>query len=169
MLPRTRVKLALDGVVPDVALIPGVSEILFRELTLDLFEQPQRERIREAAVGLAAQGLGPRAIAARIVESGDKHPTATAVQNALALDRLMKQTGLPTPYVHVSEPPEDYAKLCRHKNAKYHFTPLDGYVPPTLSRPSSTTILPKANPGDEPGFFFAPNGSTAWSNRNAPS
>jgi hypothetical protein len=54
------------------------------------------------------------------------------VQNALALDRLMQQMGLMTPYQLVTEPPADYAKLRRHRNAKYRFTPLDGYVPPTL-------------------------------------
>ena len=132
LLPKARVKLALDGIVPDTALIPGVSDILYREFTLELFEPPERERIREAAVSFASQGLGPKAIAARITDEVGKHPTATAVQNALALDRLMKESRLLTPYVHVTEPPEDYKKLRRHKNARYRFTPLDGYVPPTL-------------------------------------
>ena len=132
LLPRARVKVALDRVVADAALIPGVEEILYREFTIDLFKPPQRERIREASVGLAARGLGPKAIAAKIVDVGDNHPTTTAVQNALDLDRLMKQMGLTTPYVAITEPPEDYSKLRRHKNAKYRFTPLEGYVPPTL-------------------------------------
>ena len=44
----------------------------------------------------------------------------------------MKSLGLETPYQFVSEPPEDYRKLRRHKNPKYEFTPLEGYVAPSL-------------------------------------
>jgi hypothetical protein len=128
LLPRAHVKLALDEVITDAAQITGLGGLLLREKTLDLFVPPQRDRIREEAVRLAGQGLGPKAIAEQIAE----RPTETAVQNALALDRLMKQMGLTTPYVFVTEPPDDYAKMRRHKNAKYKFIPLDGYAPPAL-------------------------------------
>ena len=123
LLPRAQVQLALDGIVPDSRQAPELGPLLTQDLTIDLFEVPQRERIREEAVALAMQGLGPKAIAARISE----RPTATAVQNALALQRKMEELGLETPYVTLFEPPADYSKLRRHKNNKYCFTPLEGY------------------------------------------
>jgi site-specific DNA recombinase len=128
LLPRARVRLALDGIIPDARLVPVLAPLLTRTVTIDLFEPRQRERIREQAVRLAADGLGPKAIAKRISE----RPTPTAVQNALALQRQMEELGLASPYVTVLEPPEDYRKLRRHKNRKYRFTQLDGYQPPSL-------------------------------------
>lgn len=128
-LPRAKVKLTLAGIVPDVQLVPGLGELLTRELTLDLFERPpQRERIREEAVGLAAQGLKPRQIATQLKEK----PKYQVVQQALALDRKMKELGLESPYVLVLEPPEDYPKLRRHKNHQYRFEPKDGYQRPEI-------------------------------------
>ena len=129
-LPRAKVKLTLAGVVPDVALVPGLGELLTRELTLDLFERPpQRERIRVEAVRLAADHVPQRKIAALLT---DEKPKQAAVQDALDLDRKMKELGLVTPYVLVMEPPEDYPKLRRHKNSEYEFQPREGYVRPAL-------------------------------------
>jgi hypothetical protein len=128
LFPRARVELALSGVVPDAKHVPGLGQLLKRELTLDLFEAPQRERIREEAVRLAAQGLRQREIAARLPGK----PTQTAVQRALALHETMRELGLETPYVPVLEPPLDYPKLRRHKNPKYRSAPLEGYQRPTI-------------------------------------
>jgi len=131
-LPRARVRLALDGIIPDAALVPGIDGLLRREVTFDLFELPQRERIRSDAVKWKATGLGPKAIAAKIAETTNERPTATAVQHALALHNRVLDLGLTSPYIQVVEPPEDHPKLRRHKNPKYRFVPLEGYVPPTL-------------------------------------
>jgi site-specific DNA recombinase len=128
LLPRARARLALDGIVADARHVPALTPLLTRIVTIDLFEPPQRERIREEAVQLAANGLGPTAIARQIAEE----PTATAVQNALALQRKLQELGLVSPYVTVLQPPDDYTKLRRHKNRKYRFTRLDGYQPPSL-------------------------------------
>jgi site-specific DNA recombinase len=122
-LPRARVKLALSGIVPDAVHVPALGELLTRSLTLDLFESPQRERIRQAAVDLASRGIGQREIARRLPEN----PTQTAVQRALNLHRIMGDLGLNSPYVLLSEPPDDYPKLRRHRNPKYCFNPRDGY------------------------------------------
>ena len=127
-LPRAKIRLNLAGTFPDVNLVPGLSDLLTRDLTLDLFDPPQRERIREAAVGLADGGVGPKAIAQAIAEK----PTSTAVQNALALHRKMISLGLDSPYVTVLEPPADYPKLRRHKHARYQFKPRDGYQRPNI-------------------------------------
>ena len=128
LLPRARVTLALDGILPDAQQVPGLPALLRREVTLDLFEPTQRERIREQSVLLAATGLRIKSIAEQIQEK----PTSTAVQRALVLDRQMRSLSLTSPYVPVLQPPEDYPKLRRHRNSKYRFTPLDGYVPPAI-------------------------------------
>lgn len=126
--PRARVTLALDGISTDLSLVPGVSKLLHRGFTLDLFDPPQREQIRTQVVGLSAQGLGQRQIAQQIVPK----PTQTAVFDALELQREMDRLGMPDPYAFVASPPSDYGKLRRHRNAKYRFAPLAGYQPPTL-------------------------------------
>ncbi|HUE74538.1 MAG TPA: hypothetical protein VMP01_26965 [Pirellulaceae bacterium] len=79
LLPRAKVRLNLLGSIADAESIPGLRELLDEELTLDLFEPPQREAIRLDAVRLDAGGLDQRQIAR---ELGSK-PTQTAVWNAL--------------------------------------------------------------------------------------
>lgn len=108
LLPRAEVTLALDGIVPDAKHVDGLPQLLRRDLGIDLFIPPQRERIRPRVVELAAHGMGPKAIAAQIaceaVEQTADRPTATAVQNALALHRQMQEMGLSSPYVAVLAP-----------------------------------------------------------------
>jgi hypothetical protein len=127
-LPRARVTLSLAGVVADARHAPGVTAFLTRTVTLDLFEPPQRERIRAEAVRLAGAGLEQRQIAVRLPEPA----TQAGVWQALALDRRMRDLGLDTPYVMVSGPPSDYPKLRRHHNEKFNFEPLPAYRPPEL-------------------------------------
>jgi hypothetical protein len=127
-LPRARVTLNLGGIIPDARYVPALERILTRELTLDLFYPPQRERIREEAARLEAQGFQQREIGRRLSEK----PKQAAVQRALALNRKMHELGLDSPYVLMSEPPRDYPKLRRHKNPKYEFIPLEGYQRPLL-------------------------------------
>jgi hypothetical protein len=125
-LPRARVRLDLGGFVSDAFMVPEFGAMLSRELTLDLFIPPQRERIREEAARLRAAGLTQREIGRRLAEPA----TQAAVCDALALDRLMRERGLAGPYVFVDGPPEDYPKLRRHRNPKYRFEPLEGYPRP---------------------------------------
>lgn len=127
-LPRARVTLSLAGLVPDAGLAPAVHALLTRELTIDLFEPTQRERIHAEAARLEGLGLEQRAIAARI---GEK-PTQTAVFYALSLDRRMRELGLDTPYAYLEGPPEDYPRMCRNRNPKYRFEPEEGYLRPPL-------------------------------------
>ncbi len=127
-MPRARLKLAFNGIATDIARVPALDEMLTRVVTVDLFKPPQRERIREESVRLEAAGRQQRQITRHLPE----WPTQTAVFNALALHRQMVSLGLASPYVTVREPPDDYKKLRRHKNRKFRFTPLDGYLPPEL-------------------------------------
>lgn len=130
-LPRAQVRIALDGIIPDAAHVSGLDELLRRDATFDLFTPPQRERIRMQAVDGRARGLGVKAIAAEIAAASTERPTTKVVNDALALHDHMQKLSLPTPYVFLNTPPED-AKLRRHKNAKYRFTPRAAYTPPAL-------------------------------------
>jgi len=130
LLPRARIKLNLAGHVADARHVPAVGEMLTRAVTLDLFERPpQRERIRGDVVRLAATGMTQREIALQLEDERPKQPV---IQQALALERQMVEQGLASPYILLTEPPSDYSRLRRHKNAKYRFEPLEGYVPPPL-------------------------------------
>jgi hypothetical protein len=129
-LPRAKVKLTLAGIVPDAQLVPGLGELLTRDLTLDLFQQPpQRERIRKESVQLAAQHVFQRQIAKSLIA---EKTSQAVVQKALTLNQKIMEQGLESPYVLVTEPPEDYPKLRRHKNLKYQFQPRDGYQRPAI-------------------------------------
>jgi site-specific DNA recombinase len=123
LLPRARVKLNLAGIVPDAKLVPGMAELLSEEATIDLFEQPQRERIRLEVVRMAELKFEQREIARQIPEK----PTQAAVSRAIRLDRMIHERGLDSPYGMLADPPSDYGKLRRHLNAKYKFEPEDGY------------------------------------------
>lgn len=122
-VPRAKVTLNLAGIAPDALQVSSLGNLLTRELTLDLYDPPQRERIRSEVVRLEATGLKQREIALSIQEQ----PTVTAVQRALALNRKMVGLGITSPYILVEEPPADYPKLRRHKNPRYSFQSLDGY------------------------------------------
>jgi hypothetical protein len=120
---RAKVKLDLGGSIEGIQDVPELKALLTREFTLDLFEPPQRERIREQAVTLAAQGLTER----RIVQSLPEKVTQPAVQHALTLDRKLKELRLASPYVVLLEPPDDYGRLRRHKHARFKFSTREGY------------------------------------------
>lgn len=120
LLPRARATLSLAGVAPDARRAPGVTAFLTRTVTLDLFDPPQRERIRADAIRLTAGGYDQRQVAAQLLEPA----TQAAVSQALALDRRVRELGLASPYVFVAAPPADYPKPRRHRNAKYRFEPL---------------------------------------------
>ena len=60
LLPRAKCTLALDGIITDARHVDGLGDLLIRDITIDLFDPPQRERIREKSVRLAAQGATAR-------------------------------------------------------------------------------------------------------------
>lgn len=123
---RAKVKLNLGGSIANIQDVPQLQALLSREITLNLFEPPQRERIREQVVALAAKELTERQIAQSLSEK----VTQPAVQKALALDRKLKASGLEGPYVILLEPPDDYARLRRHKHPRFKFEAREGYQRP---------------------------------------
>jgi site-specific DNA recombinase len=128
LLPRAKVELNLAGTFPDVNLVAGLHDLVTRELTIDLFDPPQREEIRVEAVRLAIEGIKQRDMCCRL----PGNPTQAAISKGILLNRTMLSLGLASPYVLQFDPPDDYRKLRRHKNARYEFKPLDGYERPTL-------------------------------------
>jgi site-specific DNA recombinase len=127
-LPRAMVKLSLAGSLSDSERMPELGQLLTRDLTLDVFRPPQRERIREEVIRLMEEGMGQRRIGQKLTESA----TQPAVQNAIALHREMQELGLTSPYQILLEPPDDYPKLRRHKNSRYQFSMKDGYERPPI-------------------------------------
>jgi hypothetical protein len=123
LMPLARINLNLAGCVSDLTLVPELTELLTHVVTVDLFEAPQRERIRADAVRLAATGMQQREIAQQLPEMTFQ----AVVQKSLNLDRLMKEQQLSNPYVVLYEPPADYSKLRRHKHPRYFFRPVDDY------------------------------------------
>jgi hypothetical protein len=131
LLPRARVRLNLAGSIPGLEGVPALHDFFTRFWTVDLFEKPpQREIIRLDAVAL--QTKNPSMTHREIALQLPGNPTATAVGNALRLDRMMTALSLAEPYVMVMEPPENYTKLRRHRNSKYRFEPLPGYERPPI-------------------------------------
>jgi site-specific DNA recombinase len=128
-VPRIQARLDLSGVCPDARLVDGLQAMLSSTVTFDVFDVPQRERIRQQSVELIAAGHKQRDACQLI----DEKPTQPALQHALALHRKMQELGLSSPYLFLEAPPEDYRKLRRHRASHFRFQPLEGYVPPKLA------------------------------------
>jgi DNA invertase Pin-like site-specific DNA recombinase len=117
---RARFTLDLVALIPEARGLEACSGLLRRDLEVDLFDPPQREKYRERVLALRAEGLTERQVAARL---GITQP---AVQAAAALARAMEKGGLTDPYVPVLAPPEDNAKLRRHRHPRYRFERHEG-------------------------------------------
>ena len=122
---RAKLVLNLAALIPRSGLPEEVEQILYRQLTIDLFEAPQRVAFRERVLDLRQQGLTTRQVASRL------GLTQPAVQNALALDQRMKELGLTEPYVLLTEPPESFGRCRRHKKSRYRFAPDTEHLPPS--------------------------------------
>lgn len=128
LLPRAKVTLNLGGTFPDINVVPGAADLLRRELTIDLFDPWQRERIREEVARSTADGLTQRQIAATMKAK----PTIDMIQDAVALQTRMDSLGITSPYVVMLEPPSEYPKLKRHLHARYNFQSRECYERPPL-------------------------------------
>jgi site-specific DNA recombinase len=119
---RARFSLTLVSFVAQAEGIDAAEDSLTQDLEIDLFDPPQREKYRQVVVEQRAAGRKEREIAD---ELGITQP---AVQYAAALQRAMDRLGITDPYLPVNEPPEDYAKLRRHKHRRFNFEPLSDEV-----------------------------------------
>jgi site-specific DNA recombinase len=117
---RAKFRLYLANLVPDRRAAEMLRRPLTRVLTVDLFDQPQREMFRRKIVAARTAGK-TEAEAARAMGI-----TKTAAQKAAALQRKMDELGINDPYVPVTEPLEDCPKRRRHRHPDYRFDPLPG-------------------------------------------
>ena len=110
---RARFTIELMGLASPTG--PGRrNTLLQRELTVDLFDPPQRVSFRQKVLELRATQTEREAAKELCI-------THTAAQRAAALDRMMAELGLTDPYVALLEPPQGPGKLCRHKHPRYRF------------------------------------------------
>jgi DNA invertase Pin-like site-specific DNA recombinase len=126
---RAKFTLDLVSLIPEARGFELGSQVLSRELTVDLFDPPQRAKHRERVESLRAEELTERQIAHQL------EITQPAVQYAAALTRQMEERGLTDPYVPLLEPPDGTSKLTRHLHPRYQFKPLErGVVDPSIAR-----------------------------------
>ncbi len=77
---------------PDVEGVNGLNDLLTREVTLDLFEPPQRERIRRESAMLAAAGVKQRDIARQLSDATcSRGCCATACESAADAERRRRK------------------------------------------------------------------------------
>lgn len=127
LLPRAEVTLDLSSIAPDLRRFEGVSERLATRFVVDLFDPPQRERFRSRVMELRRQGMSERDVVAKITEETGEYVTVTAIQRAASLQRKMDKRGLTSPYVVVTDLPQDPERLRRAQHSRYHFEPQEGY------------------------------------------
>ncbi|MDB5336470.1 MAG: Recombinase [Planctomycetaceae bacterium] len=102
--------------------LPGVDQIVTRELIVDAFDPPQKVKYLEAVITQRSLGLTERQIAAAI---GITQP---AVQHTLKLARRMRELGTSEPYFPLLEVPTvGKSKFRRHLHVRFKFEPLDGF------------------------------------------
>ncbi|MHB1426455.1 MAG: recombinase family protein [Gemmataceae bacterium] len=115
---RAHFTLSLVSLLVPAAESEQLASALCRSLVVDLFRAPQREAYRFPVMELTSNGLSQHEIAWEL------EITQPAVQRAMALSRSMDKFGVVNPYVPLTAPPDDYAKLRRHKHPRYRFEPL---------------------------------------------
>jgi len=101
------------------SVVPGEAEAVLRhEMTVDLFEPPQRVQYRERVVYLQQSGVAIKEAARQL------GITQVAAQNAIKLHRFMEEQGIRDPFVAMREPPADDTKMKRHLHPRYDFHSL---------------------------------------------
>jgi DNA invertase Pin-like site-specific DNA recombinase len=122
---RAHLTLDLAPLIPGAEALAGLSELLRRELVVDLFDPPQREAFRPRVTALRAEGRSEREAAREL------GLTVTAAQSAARLDRMMREAGLADAYVAVTEPPPDQTRMRKHRHPRYSFRPKGPDEPST--------------------------------------
>lgn len=115
---RARFYLRLANLLPSDRTRDVLDRPLQRELVVELFDPPRRERIRGEVVRLRAEGYKQPAIAEKL------GVTVTAVQRAVAMQAQVEQLAMCDPYVPVTEPSDAASRMRRHLHPRYRFDPL---------------------------------------------
>jgi len=114
-----RAEVTIRWVPPTVRAGEAVGE-LTHSCSVDLFDAPQRAAHRAEVVALRATGLNQREVGRRL------GLTQPAVQNAIYLDRTMREKGLEDAYELLTEPPTS-KKFKRQNHTRFRFDPLPGF------------------------------------------
>jgi site-specific DNA recombinase len=133
-LPVLRAKFALNlmAFLPTTSRLPGTTTALMRELTVDLFDKPERERVRPAVItSMQISGMTYKVLASQL------RTHASVAQRAAQIQRLMESAGVTDPYLPIRTPIEGNAKYGRHRHPRFRFEPLPGYEQPDF--PESST------------------------------
>lgn len=114
---RAKFHVQLGGLLTNQRTNESLKIPLTRELTVDLFNPPQREAYRNEVTSLR-EFLIEKDVAKQL------GITITAASRAYSLQKKMDDLGVVDPYQPVTEPPEDFTKLRRHHHKRYDFQPL---------------------------------------------
>ncbi|MDQ3329812.1 MAG: hypothetical protein M3552_04045 [Planctomycetota bacterium] len=128
-----------EGTLPEAA-----ARLIRRDVTVDLFEPPQRIAVLWEVCRLRAAGCTEREVARRL------GVTVTAAQRAMALKRAMDEVGTSDAYELLIEPPEDDGKLRRHRHPRDVFRPLPHKQPRATELMAAERVQPiDATPDQE--------------------
>jgi len=116
---RAKFRLQFSRLLPEKRRQDVLLKPLEQILSVDLFDHPQREAHRRTIVGMRAGG-STETDAADVCGI-----TRTAAQNAMRLQRIMRQLNLDDPYIQVTEPLAGCKKPRRHLHKRYRFEPRD--------------------------------------------
>ncbi len=118
---RAYFTLDLTSFLPCKAYQQKFGHMLQKQMVVDLFEMPAREKLRLQIIKLKREGHQHRQVAAML----NTHlPT---VQLALKLQTEMEHLGITDPVLPLLEPPSNDNKWRRHKHVRFRFKPLPGY------------------------------------------
>jgi len=118
---RAYFTLDLTSFLPCKAFQQKFGHLLHKQMVVDLFDMPAREKLRLEIIKLKREGYQHRQVAAML----KTHlPT---VQLALKLQAEMEQLGISDPILPLLEPPTNDKKWRLHKHVRFQFKPLPGY------------------------------------------
>ncbi|MFT3883355.1 MAG: hypothetical protein QM703_27335 [Gemmatales bacterium] len=118
---RAFFKLDLTTFLPCKAYQQKFGHMLQKQVVVDLFDMPAREKLRPEIVRLKKEGYQHRQIAARL------GTFTQTVFLALKLQAEMDALGITDPVLPLLEPPTNDNKWVRHKHVRFQFKPLRGF------------------------------------------
>lgn len=116
---RAKFKLNLISFAGMANAPPEIEQVLVHDLTVDLFEPPQRVVYREKLMSLLHSELSLREAARAIGIS------QVVAQKVVRLQHHMNEKRIDDPFESMQEPPKDDTKMKRHLHPRYQFRPLD--------------------------------------------
>lgn len=120
---KARFRLHLANLLDDVRTRNTLLQPLERVISVDLFVPPQREAFRQQIVSMRRVNVDGSKKTERMI-AAELGITITAAQRAAALQRQMDGLDLSDPYLPVTQPPDDFGRMRRHKHPRYAFEPL---------------------------------------------